>query len=219
MSKNENKSETHIVESKNQSGGITAHTVTVNNFDQVVNALVSQRLTAKIIEIIFVLAAIVAILTFIFDKPWRPKMNENDNKKEIHIVKSENQSGGITAHTVNVNKQRAISHKYQYKKERRGEDFVLQIILNQTQGIWNSGEQFILQVKISGPYKAANFVGGMPMGFQDVRMSGEGDKMNGIFYFSTTTAPLNNESIVLEIVSASDVNVVEVGMSPLANDE
>lgn len=218
MAEEEKKTETHIVESKNQSGGITAHTITKNDNPQSPEGASSRSPMGKIIKIILVLAAVAGILTFLFTKPWRSNVGKNNNnKEEIHIVKSQNQSGGITAHTVNVNQQRAIARKVQSRKEKRGEDFSLQIILNQTQGVWNQGEIFEVQVKTSGPYKTAHFVRGMSSGLMNVRTIE--DKENGFFSFSTTTAPLNNEVIILEILSVIEIDLVEINVTPLANKD
>ena len=132
------------------------------------------------------------------------------------VVISQNQSGGITAHTVNVNQQRAISPKAQFKKEKRGDKFILQVILNQTSGVWDSSTIFKLQIKMSGPYETANIVKGLPWPRFEVRTNE--DKENGVFAYSTRTAPLNDEPLILEIQSVSDIDLVEIIVEPLAEN-
>ena len=133
------------------------------------------------------------------------------------VIISQDQSGGITAHTVNVNQQRAISSQAQTKKEKRGDKFILQVILNQTAGVWDPGTMFKLQVKLSGPYETANIVKGLPSPRFDVRTAE--DKENGIFAYSTRTAPLKDEPLILEIQSVSDIDLVEIIAEPLAENK
>ena len=133
------------------------------------------------------------------------------------VVISQNQSGGITAHRVNVNQQRAISPQAQIRKEKREDKFILQVILNQTSGVWDPSTMFKLQIKMSGPYETANIVKGLPWPRFDVRTAE--DKENGVFAYSTRTAPLNDEPLILEIQSVSDIDLVELSVEPLAKNE
>jgi hypothetical protein len=95
------------VKSINQSGGITANTVSVDNLHN--NFLLNENLKPKksklgwIIAGIGLLASIVTILTYLNIYPFNFTKMNNDNNK-INVT-SNNQSGGITAHTVNVGPQ------------------------------------------------------------------------------------------------------------------
>lgn len=174
-----------------------------------------------IVPIIFLIAAIIEIIGGgfgIFDHFLKKKEVAVSDKKyssKIINVTSYNQSGGITAYTVNVNQQkRAISSKANIKKWKKGNDFVLQIILNQTSGVWDPSTVFKMKVKTSGAYKTAGVVKGMPIILYE-RVISE-DKQKGFFSFSTRTAPLENEPIVFEFLSTNEIDIVQLSVEPLS---
>jgi hypothetical protein len=101
--------------------------------------------------------------------------------------------------------------------QKREDSFVLQVILEQTAGVWDSGTMFRLQVKTSGPYKVASIVRGLPSAQSNVLISE--NKEQGFFGFSTTTAPLKDEPIILEIQSVSDIDLVQLSVEPLAENK
>ena len=214
---------TEHVESHNQKGGITAHSANVSTQINVSNHVpIYKKKKFLITSGVFLVAAVVAIINNsfgIFDHVFKkeiPIMFNKEYSQPIHNITSYNQSGGITAHTVNVNQQRAILPAAQVRKGKQGDNYILQIVLSQTTGIWDQGTIFKLQVKTSGPYKTVGFVGGMPSGLNNYRTSE--NKEDGFFECSTTTAPLKDQPIILEIQSAIDIDLMGLGIEPLAKN-
>jgi hypothetical protein len=212
------------VESHNQQGGITAHNVNIGTQVNVTHQKPIYRKKKVLIPTaIFLVAAIVAIISDslgVFERFFKKEgsiMPNQEHSQPIHNITSYNQSGGITAHTVNVNQQRTILSQAQVKKEKRGDIFILQVILSQTSGVWDPSTMFGIQVKTSGPYKAANIVRGLPSAQFDVRTAE--NKEDGFFAYSTRTAPIKDEPIVLEIQSATEIDLTELGVEPLAKSE
>ncbi len=206
-----------VIISQDQSGGTTAHETRTGNDKK------PSKSKCSIITIIAVATLILAILTYFGIKPIKENKMPKDQEDKISIgdvngdvVISQKQSGGVTAHTVNVNQQRAISPQAQIKKEKRGDSFVLQLILEQTAGVWEPSTMFKLQVKMSGPYETANIVKGLPSVKFEVRTAE--NKENGVFAYSTRTAPLKDEPIILEIQSVNEINLVEWAAEPLAEN-
>ena len=204
--------------SQDQSGGTTAHETGTATDKK------PSKSKWSIITVIFVVASIVTILTYFGVKPIKENKIPKDEEEKISIgdvngdvVISKNQSGGITAHTVNVNQQRAISPQAQTKKEKREDSFILKLILSQTSGIWDPSTFFKLQVKTSGPYDTAEIVKGLP----DLKFEVQTiiDKENGLFVYSTRTAPLKDEPIILEIQSTTEIDLVEWRAEPLAENK
>ena len=219
---NEKKSKIHIgnvkgdvVISQDQTGGTTSHKIGADANKN------SKSKWVIIITAISVVGTILGILAYFGIKPIEENEMAKDEKEKVTIgdvkgdvVISQDQSGGITAHTVNVNQERAISPQAQTKKEKRADKFILQLILSQTSGVWDSGTFFRLRVKTSGPYETANVVAGLP-GVQFEVKTAE-DKANGVFTYSTRTAPLKGEPIILEIQSISEIDLVGWQAEPLA---
>jgi hypothetical protein len=204
--------------SQDQSGGTTAHETRTASDKK------PSKSKWSTIKVIGIVAAIVTILTYLGIKPGEENNMPKNEEEKIsigdvngNVVISQNQSGGITAHTVNVNQQRAISPQAQVKKEKRENKFILQVILNQTSGVWDPSTMFKLRVKTSGPYQTAGIVKGLPSAQFEVRIAE--DKENGVFAYSTRTAPLNDEPIILEIQSVSDIDLVELSVEPLAKNK
>ena len=212
------------VESHNQKGGITAHKVNIGSqINATIRIPIYKKKKILIPAAVFLVAAIVTIISSSFDifdrffKKEDSTMSNEEHSPQIHNITSYNQSGGITAHTVNVNQQRAISPQAQVNKEKRGDTFILQVILNQTSGVWDPGTVFKLQVKTSGPYKAANIVRGLPSSQSEVHTVE--DKENGFFAYSTKTAPLKDEAVILEIQSETEIDLEELSVEPLAENK
>jgi len=208
-----------IIISQDQSGGTTAHKTRTATGKKS-----SKSKWSIIITVILVVASIVTILTYLGIRPIKEnKLSKNEEEKisigdiNGNVVISQNQSGGITAHTVSVNQQRAISPQAQTKKEKREDKFILQVILNQTTGVWDPSTMFKLQVKMSGPYETANIVKGLPSSRFEVRTAE--DKENGFFAYSTRTAPLKDEPVILEIQSTTEIDLVELSAEPLAENK
>jgi len=118
----------------------------------------------------------------------------------------------------NVNHQRKISRQARVEKIKRGDDFITRLILEQTQGIWDQGVKFELGVQMSGSYKKAKIIQGLPGMMTMVVMTGDSpeNKEKGAYYFSTTSAPLPDQPIILEITSDKDINVVNCSVNPSA---
>lgn len=202
--------------SQDQSGGTTAHE------NRTADDKKAPKSRWSIVKVIGIVAGIVAILTYLGIKPMgENKMSNDKDKTSIgdvngDAVVSQGQSGGITAHTVNVtvNKHRAISPEVKIEKEKQGDKFILRAILKQTTGVWDPSTKFELQAETSGPYETADIVKGLP----DVKfeVKTRKNKENGIFAYSTRTAPLVDEAVILEIRSVSDIDLVRIIVNPLA---
>jgi len=90
--------------------------------------------------------------------------------------------------------------------------YITKIILTQTDGIWDQGETFKMQLKFSGSFKEYKFIQGFLGGLQNVKEGINEEKTT--LYFETTTAPLK-EPIILEIKSEADINIERISVSPL----
>ena len=207
-----------VIISQDQSGGTTAHETRTATDKK------PSKSKLSIITVIFVVSSIVAILTYFGVKPIEDNKMPKDEEEKISIgdvngdvVISQNQSGGITAHSVNFNQQRAISPQAQIRKEKRDDKFILQVTLNQTSGVCDPSTMFKLQIKTSGPYETVNIVKGLPWPRLEVRT--DEDKENGFFAYSTRTSPLNDEPLIIEIQSVSDIDLVELSVEPLAENK
>lgn len=87
-----------VTVSQNQNGGTTAHTVA------------NKPKKRSIVKWIMIVASVVTILTYIGIKPNQGAKMETDDDKSIvvgdvqgNVVISQNQTGGITAHSVTIN--------------------------------------------------------------------------------------------------------------------
>jgi len=91
-----------VTVSQNQSGGTTAHTVA--------NKLEKKSFVKWMMIVIGIAASLVTILAYIGIKPNQGVKMETDDDKSIvvgdmqgNVVISQNQTGGITAHSVTIN--------------------------------------------------------------------------------------------------------------------
>lgn len=209
------------ITSTHQSGGITANEVNANeiNLGRETRKNASKKSRKPLIAFLTVVALIVGIasqftdiLSFFglnFSEQHMTKDNSNINNT---YVSSHYQSGGITAGTINVNQQRKIIASPKIEKKSNKSTQTLRVILSQTSGIWDSGTNFQMHIKLSGPYETAKLTSGFPGGLQDAQ-EGE-NKSAGEYFFSTATAPIANQLIIFEIDTPNGVEVTQFSVAP-----
>jgi hypothetical protein len=140
------------------------------------------------------------------------------DRKTGDTVISINQSGGVTAHTVIQNNTRRTIRKAVHAewgtRDATGKQ-VLRLVFQQTDGIWEPGTRFWLQVDLSGPYEHAE-IQGFPRALFEAGMT-EGASpaaAQGKFEFTTITPPIAGQDIVLEVESAGRLEVRGIRLSP-----
>lgn len=87
------------IESRNQSGGITAHTVTISTSRSVTTEEARGWTLQRVATVVGLIAAVLAIFAAFGIYPAGGMMNREKGGDNVTSI---NQSGGITAHTVNV---------------------------------------------------------------------------------------------------------------------
>lgn len=115
-----------------------------------------------------------------------------------------------------VNQARKFNQQAKVEKLKRDGNYILQISLTQTSGIWDQGTVFHLGAKVSAPYKEARIVQGLPPALFDVRVSE--NKETGVYSFSTISAPYADRPVVLEIVSENDLNLEALEVNPVVSN-
>ncbi len=135
-----------------------------------------------------------------------PSFNINGNNSQVNY----NSPGSVQN---NINQQRKILNKARVEKDKRSNDFITRLILTQTTGMWDTGIKFGLQVNMSGSYKDARIIQGLPGALCDVLESI--NKEAGLYMFSTSSAPLPNQPIILEIISEKDIDITNLGITPI----
>jgi hypothetical protein len=115
-----------------------------------------------------------------------------------------------------INNARRVKREVTIHKKLRS-DYVhlTDITLLQTDGIWDQGESFKLQMQLSSPYMEYRFIQGFPVPMLNVREYSNADKT--AFSFETTTSPLKNP-IIIEIISEKDLDVMSISVSPLESE-
>lgn len=118
-----------------------------------------------------------------------------------------------------INEKRAIRRKVESKKQLIGGIHVLTLTFQQTNGIWDSGTTFWIQLQLTGPYTSYKFTSGISKVLHDVDRTTEpkGNSeaaQKGWIEMKTSTPPLN-EPIVLEIKSENEIDVKEILLAPL----
>jgi hypothetical protein len=114
-----------------------------------------------------------------------------------------------------VNQQRTILPDARIEKGVIDGSFVTRLILQQTSGIWDQGVDFQIGVKVSGSYASARIIRGMPSAQMNVRINE--NKKDGTYYYATSTAPMKDEPIVLEIKSATEIAIEQLTVLPMAS--
>lgn len=115
-----------------------------------------------------------------------------------------------------INQQRTISSQTRIEKSQRDGNYIMHIIMNQTDGIWDQGTPLQVNAKISSSYQKASIIQGLPPAMFNVQI-GE-NKEAGEYFFSTTTAPFPGRPIVLEIIAKQDFELKQLGVSPLTSE-
>lgn len=113
-----------------------------------------------------------------------------------------------------INQQRAISREVKIEKGKNNGKFIIRLIFTQTAGMWDQGADLKLQVKTTGSFEMCRIIRGLPPAQFNVRISE--DKQNGFYSYATSTAPIKNEPIVMEILSNDLIDVSQIGIEPLA---
>jgi len=115
-----------------------------------------------------------------------------------------------------INKVRKINQEYNIEKKVMADEVhITNIILTQSEGIWDSGEIFKIEVTLSEPFIDYKFIQGFPGTKSDVYI--ETNESKTIIYFETSTPPLK-EPIILEIKSYKDLEIKKLIVSPV-NEE
>ena len=115
-----------------------------------------------------------------------------------------------------INQQRTIRPQTRIEKLQRDGNYIMHIILTQTEGLWDPGTTFQINAKTSVPYERASIIQGLPPAMFNVQI-GE-NKAVGEYFFSTTTAPFPDRPIILEIIAKKDFELLQLGVSPLAKE-
>lgn len=117
--------------------------------------------------------------------------------------------------TQNVNQKRTIQKQGRFERGMEGDTHVLNLIFSQTKGIWDPGEKFQVDIKLSGPFVDYRFLSGLP-GAQ-FEVSENVDQVNGFIHYATRT-PLINEPVIISIRSKSVLEIREIVISPLSEE-
>lgn len=121
-------------------------------------------------------------------------------------------NNGGSGNVMNVNHQRKILNEAKIEKSKRNTDSITRLILEQTNGMWDAGTKFELQVYMSGPYKEARIIQGLP-GVQIDRMTSANAEKT--FYgYSMISAPLPDQSIIFEAISDKDIDITSFSATP-----
>lgn len=115
------------ITSHNQSGGITAKNVTVSREPSESGEPPNKNSRRKFwITVISAFGSIATILTYLGIKP----MSKDKDEPKV-VVQSISQSGGITAHTVNVNAapKPSVTSEILFVNKPQGPQYVSQILL------------------------------------------------------------------------------------------
>jgi hypothetical protein len=114
----------------------------------------------------------------------------NNNNTQVNI----NSGNSIQI----INNIRAMKSNPRVNTMQNGDTFITQIIVEQTNGIWNQGTKFALGLQLSAPYLSWRFIKGFDGMFFNVKMRDIPGK--GVIYFETMTAPQDG-NIIIEIIS------------------
>ncbi len=117
-----------------------------------------------------------------------------------------------------INEKRIIKREVKTKKELIDGIHVLTLTFQQTNGIWDSGTMFWIQLQLTGPYISYEFTSGIANALTEVRTTESGGNseaaQKGWIELKTATPPLN-EPIVLEIKSENEIDVKKISLTPI----
>ena len=151
------------------------------------------------------------------------KEHMKDDKPSISTgaISPSHNSGNVQINVGSPGSSQIVNHLRKFKNEvkiepiKRGNDFVLRLILTQTGNIWDSGTPLEIHLKLSGPFTDVKIVEGLPPARLNVQTSE--DKANGFFTYSTTTAPYPDRPVVLEVLSVHSISVEKFSATPVAD--
>jgi hypothetical protein len=116
-----------------------------------------------------------------------------------------------------INHKRVLKNEVGLEKFRRDNVFVLRITIQQTEGIWDAGSTFSLQVYLTGAYLRYRFLTGyvptMPLVNVTTTDGNAAAAAKGIFELTTMTPP-RDEPIILEFESMHEVDVDHILAQP-----
>jgi hypothetical protein len=115
-----------------------------------------------------------------------------------------------------INQQRKFIRQAQVEKLQKDGAYLIRVIINQTSGIWDQGTQFQFSVQLTGSYKEARIVQGLPPAQMMVTISENKEK--GYYSYSTITAPYPDRPIVFEAVTNKEVDLKAIAVAPLADE-
>lgn len=139
------------------------------------------------------------------------KLDVSDNKAPTQV-----NVGSPGSHQI-INNKRVIENDLLREKGTQDGNYLLRLTFNQTDGIWDAGTKFWMQLQLTGPYTNYAFVSGYPptLPLANVRTTSgvqeAADK--GWIELETSTPPLN-EPIVLEVKSLTDIDIEKILLEP-----
>jgi hypothetical protein len=154
--------------------------------------------------------------------------------QDLHITGG--QGGGISVGNVNVsnnsapaqvnigspgakqiiNPRRVLKPNVRLERGERDGHQILRVLFDQTEGMWNPGELFSVDVTFNGPYIRAKVISGLQGALAGVETT-EGNPnapAAGRYIMKTTTPPISGLPVVLEVESAQELTVTDVKASP-----
>ena len=174
-------------------------------------------------------AVLVLVSNFKIDRlKERIEAQKTSKQQDVSIVQKDspaaaalsapNNNGNIAVNspgaTQIVNQRRVLDTKTKVETGHNSDGtFALRLTINQTEGIWDPGTKFSIQVYFSGPYTEWHFAGGYPKdGVQMNVVTTHGNHeaaAKGIIDHTTITPPLN-EPIVIEVRSLTPIIITKL---------
>lgn len=116
-----------------------------------------------------------------------------------------------------INNKRTIKHEMLREKLVKDGKHLLRLTFQQTDGIWDAGSKFWMQIQLTGPYLKYDFISGYPksMPLMDVTTTeGVPSAAQAGWIELQTATPPRNEPIVLEILSDKAIEAQKIAVSP-----
>lgn len=166
----------------------------------------------KIRTFVIILILLGGVIMFNRDVSADGKTSESMSQ---NIVNSPGAQAYQTGRDMYVNQQRKILPEVKIEKKQDGDKFIMRLEFTQTEGIWDQGTDFKLQVKTTGPFEVCSIIKGLPPSQSNIRISE--NKQDGFYSYATSTAPIKNEPVVMEMISKNPIDVSQIGIEPLAS--
>lgn len=151
----------------------------------------------------------------------KPMTDESIKIEELHVedIKAPTQVNvGSPGSKQIINDKRVLQNNPLREKGTKNGNYFIKLTFQQTDGIWDPGTKFWMQLQLTGPYTSYSFLSGYPptRPLENVRTtSGVKEAAErGWIELQTTTPPLN-EPIVLEIESKVDIDVEKIMLEPI----